>query len=49
MHVRYLAAAITDWPKLVQQAYDAIELECWAEFQDFDVTYYSENGSLRVN
>ena len=47
VHVRYLAAAIVDWPKLVRQAYDATEPGEWAEFQDFNLKYYSEDGSLK--
>ncbi|MCJ1276044.1 hypothetical protein MMC21_003849 [Puttea exsequens] len=47
VHLRYLAAAIADWPRLVRQAYDATEPGGWAEFQDFDVTYYSEDGSMK--
>lgn len=47
VHVRYLAAAITDWPRLVRQAFDAVKPGCYAEFQDFDITYYSQDGSLK--
>ncbi|KAL2051991.1 hypothetical protein ABVK25_007683 [Lepraria finkii] len=47
VHVRYLASAIVDWPKLVRQAYDATEPGEWAEFEDFDLKYYSEDGSLK--
>ena len=47
IHVRYLAAAITDWPKLMRQAFDATKPGGWAEIQDFDITYYSEDGSLK--
>ena len=47
IHVRYLAAAIADWPKLVRQSFAAIKPGGWAEFQDFDITYYSEDGSLK--
>ena len=47
MHVRYLAAAILDWPKLMRQAFEATAPGEWAEFQDFDLKYYSEDGSLK--
>ena len=47
VHVRYLAAAIADWPKLMRQAFEATEPGEWAEFQDFDLKYYSEDGSLK--
>lgn len=47
VHVRYLAAAIVDWPKLMRQAFAHTKPGGWAEFQDFDLTYYSEDGSLK--
>lgn len=47
IHARYLASAIVDWPKLIRQAFDHTKPGGWAEFQDFDLTYYSEDGSLR--
>ncbi|KAK3171323.1 hypothetical protein OEA41_003407 [Lepraria neglecta] len=47
VHVRYLTAAIVDWPKLVRQAYDATEPGGWAEFADFNLKFYSEDGSLK--
>ena len=46
VHLRYLATAIQDWPKLAQQAYDFTKPGGFVEFQDFDLTYYSEDGSL---
>lgn len=48
VHARYLAAAIADWPKLMRQAYDAVKPGHYVEFQDFDVEYYSEDGSLKT-
>ncbi len=45
--MRYLAAAIVDWPKLIRQAFEHTKPGEWAEFQDFDVDYYSEDGSLK--
>ena len=47
VHVRYLAAAIVNWPKLMRQAFEATAPGEWAEFQDFDLKYYSEDGSLK--
>ncbi|KAL9128176.1 MAG: hypothetical protein Q9175_007584, partial [Cornicularia normoerica] len=47
VHVRYLAAAIEDWPKLMRQTFQHTKPGGWAEFQDFDLTYYSEDGSLK--
>lgn len=43
---RYMAASISDWPQLIRRTFDNIEPGGWAEFQDFDLTYYSEDGSL---
>ena len=47
IHARYLAAAIADWPKLVGQAFKHTKPGGWAEFQDFDPTYYSDDGSFK--
>ena len=47
IHARYLAAAIVDWPKLVVQAFRNTKPGGWAEFQDFDPTYYSDDGSFK--
>ena len=41
-----MVAAIRDWPKLVGQAYQHTKPGGWAEFQDFDAYYYSEDGTL---
>ncbi|MCJ1262518.1 hypothetical protein MMC22_002388 [Lobaria immixta] len=46
VHIRYMVAAIRDWPKLVGQAYQHTKPGGWAEFQDFDARYYSEDGSM---
>ncbi|KAK3334231.1 methyltransferase domain-containing protein [Cercophora scortea] len=43
---RYMAAGIFDWPKLVSNIYDNLNPLGWAEFQDFDLQYYSDDGSL---
>ncbi|KAH7176106.1 methyltransferase domain-containing protein [Dactylonectria macrodidyma] len=43
---RYMAASILDWPKLVGKAYNHLNPGGWAEFQDFDFQYYSEDGSF---
>lgn len=47
VHLRYLAAAIVDWPLLVRQTFRHTKPGGWAEFQDFDPSYYSEDGSLK--
>ncbi|KAI9843532.1 MAG: hypothetical protein M1837_006287 [Sclerophora amabilis] len=47
IHARYLAAAIVDWPKLMGQIYKQTTPGGWVEFQDYDLQYYSDDGSLR--
>lgn len=47
VHVRYLAAAISDWPKLVRQCFDATKPGGYTEFHEYDLNVYSEDGSLR--
>ncbi|KAL8788500.1 MAG: hypothetical protein Q9195_007277 [Heterodermia aff. obscurata] len=47
IHTRYMAAAIASWPRLVSNVFTALAPGAWAEFQDFDLRYYSEDGSLR--
>lgn len=46
VHCRYLAAAISDWEKLVRQCYEATKPGGYTEFQDYNLRIYSEDGSL---
>lgn len=46
IHARYLAGAIRDWPRLVRQSFDNLEPGGWIELEDFDIDYYSQDGSL---
>ena len=46
IHARYLAAAIMDWPKLMAQSFQFTNPGGYAEFQDYDLVYYSEDGTL---
>lgn len=46
IHVRYMAATVIDWPKLVDQTFKFVNPGGWTEIQDFDITYYSEDGTL---
>lgn len=46
VHCRYLAAAIQDWPRLVSQAFEFTKPGGYAEFQDYDIEYYSEDGTF---
>ncbi|KAH8881456.1 S-adenosyl-L-methionine-dependent methyltransferase [Thozetella sp. PMI_491] len=43
---RYMTCCIADWPKLVERVHENLVPGGWAEFQDFDLQYYSEDGSL---
>ncbi|KAI4275155.1 MAG: hypothetical protein L6R38_005941 [Xanthoria sp. 2 TBL-2021] len=46
IHIRYLAAAIADWPKLISQAFQFTKPGGYSEFQDYDIVFYSEDGTL---
>ncbi|KAK8237765.1 methyltransferase domain-containing protein [Phyllosticta capitalensis] len=46
---RYMVSSIGDWPKLVKNIYDNLEPGGWAEFQDFDLLYYSDDDSMNPN
>ncbi|SPO01792.1 related to methyltransferase [Cephalotrichum gorgonifer] len=43
---RYMAASISDWPKLVGRIYDNLAPGGWVELQDFDLEYITDDGSL---
>lgn len=47
IHSRYMCGSIQDWPKLFEQAYKQTKPGGWVEFQDFHLTNYSEDGSLK--
>jgi len=47
VHVRYLAAAISDWPKLVRHCFEATKPGGYTEFQEYDLSIYAEDGSLK--
>ena len=46
VHCRYLAAAISDWGKLVRQCFEATKPGGYTELQDYNLRIYSEDGSL---
>ncbi|KAJ4302534.1 hypothetical protein N0V88_002683 [Collariella sp. IMI 366227] len=46
---RYMLATIKDWPAMVQKVHGNLNPGGWAEFQDFNVEYYSEDGSLKAD
>ncbi|KAF5498232.1 Secondary metabolism regulator LAE1 [Colletotrichum fructicola] len=43
---RYMAASISDWPKLTSRIYENTNPGGWVEFQDYDLLYRSDDGSL---
>ncbi|KAM0540778.1 hypothetical protein ACHAPJ_013509 [Fusarium lateritium] len=43
---RYMSTSILDWPKLVKNTYERLNPGGWVEFQDYNLLYYSEDGSL---
>jgi hypothetical protein len=46
IHCRYLAGSISDWPRLMEQAFKFTEPGGWVEFQDFDMKFYSADGTF---
>jgi len=46
IHSRYMAGSIKNWPLLMRQCFDNLKPGGWAEFCDFDATYYSQDGTL---
>ncbi|KAI9813029.1 MAG: hypothetical protein M1832_006420 [Thelocarpon impressellum] len=46
IHCRYMATSIEDWPALVKRSFQNTKPGGYAEFQDFDLQYYSEDGSM---
>jgi SAM-dependent methyltransferase len=47
IHCKYMAGAIKDWPRLVQQIYDNLKPGGWFEFVESANTLFSEDGSLK--
>ncbi|OLN81544.1 Phosphoethanolamine N-methyltransferase [Colletotrichum chlorophyti] len=43
---RYLAFSIADWPKLVRNIHANLNPGGWAEFQDYDLLFESDDGTL---
>ncbi|TDZ67897.1 putative methyltransferase tdiE [Colletotrichum trifolii] len=43
---RSMAGALKDWPTLVGNIFENVNPNGWAEFQDWDILYYSEDGTL---
>ncbi|TDZ18530.1 Secondary metabolism regulator LAE1 [Colletotrichum orbiculare MAFF 240422] len=49
IYCRYMLGCISDWPKLVSNAYENLEEDGWVEFQDYDLTHYSDDGTLTAD
>ncbi|OCL06992.1 S-adenosyl-L-methionine-dependent methyltransferase [Glonium stellatum] len=47
IHCRCMPCTISNWPRLVEQCYEHTETNGWAEFQDYDLVPYSEDGTLK--
>lgn len=48
IHARDLGGSITDWPKLIGQAYDHLRPGGWIELQEFEVTLKSDDDTLKL-
>lgn len=46
IHSRNLAGSIVDWPRLVAQAFKFTKPGGWVEFQDFELRFYSTDGTF---
>ncbi|OLN97703.1 hypothetical protein CCHL11_09182 [Colletotrichum chlorophyti] len=42
---RYMGASIKDWPKLMKNIYDNLAPRGWAEFQEVNTSFYSQDGT----
>ena len=46
IHSRYMAGSIVNWEGLMRKCFNNLKPGGWAEFQDFDIDYYSQDGTL---
>lgn len=46
IHTRFLAGAISDWPKLLRQCYEHTRPGGYVELQDWNTWVYSQDGTL---
>ena len=49
IHSRYMAGSIRNWPGLIGQCFENLSPGGWIEMIDFDIDYYSEDGSLTAD
>jgi len=45
IHCRHMTGSLKDWPRLVAQVYKNLKPGGWAEFNDFDMWFYSDDGT----
>ncbi|KAK2012135.1 TAM domain methyltransferase [Colletotrichum eremochloae] len=43
---RYMACSIADWPKLMRNIYTSLNNGGWAEFQDYELLFDTDDGTL---
>jgi len=46
VHARFLAGAVADWPRLMQQVFNCTKAGGWAEFQDWNTFIYTRDDSI---
>lgn len=46
VHARFLAGAVGNWPRLMQQAFNCTKPGGWVEFQDWNTFIYSQDNSI---
>ncbi|KZL85556.1 methyltransferase domain-containing protein, partial [Colletotrichum incanum] len=46
---RYMAGSVVDWPKLISNIYNNLNPGGWVEFQDYDISSASDDGTLTDN
>ncbi|KAJ0382152.1 hypothetical protein COL922a_013126 [Colletotrichum nupharicola] len=46
IYCRFMAGAIADWPRLVKNTFKNTHPGGWVEFQDWDLLFKSDDGSL---
>ncbi|KAK1753020.1 methyltransferase domain-containing protein [Echria macrotheca] len=49
VHARHMCMAIKDWPKLLQQAYDALKPGGWIELQELRFVVSCDDGTMPPN
>ncbi|KAI9801056.1 MAG: hypothetical protein M1833_002924 [Piccolia ochrophora] len=45
IHSRYMIGSIEDWPRFIRNIFKTLKPGGWAEFQDFDVRFFSQDGT----